>query len=267
MRVRLASSPSGAMVAVLGKVYGPTPADVELWGEQVARGAEVRFVFEKEGYESVSVSRHVASELIQLDVELPRKGGNARTHGHAESESLAAVEPVTGPGRVKETPYERPSDLPAFPPALAAVPTTRVEEPAPAALPTLAPSKPAEPAPAPVAVAAPAPAPAQAVPAPQAAAASTFAPRKVRGAMREGDTVFPEYPRAARRAGVSGVVIARVAVRADGSVSAVDVLEGPAVFHDAVRAALRTWHYRPAKLADGTSVPDTHVVRIPFKLN
>ena len=85
--------------------------------------------------------------------------------------------------------------------------------------------------------------------------------------MREGDTVFPEYPRAARRAGVSGVVIARVAVRADGSVSAVDVLEGPAVFHDAVRAALRTWHYRPAKLADGTSVPDTHVVRIPFKLN
>jgi TonB family protein len=269
VRVSLVSSPSGAMVQVFDKVYGPTPADVELWGEQFERGSEVRFVFEKDGYESVVVSRRLMNQELSLDVDMPRKAGSGRSRGRDESEPVAEAEQAdSARERPYEAPYERPADMPAFPAALSAVPTARVEE-SPAA-PAIADA----PKPAPVVVAAPvpaapatAPAVAQAKAKPTPAPARTASPAKVRGAVREGNTVFPEYPRAARRAGVSGVVIARVAVRADGTVGAVDVLEGPEVFHDSVRKALKTWRYRPAKLADGSSAPDTHVVRIPFKMD
>jgi serine/threonine-protein kinase len=275
VRVSLASDPPGAMVSVFDKLYGPTPANVELWGEQVARGTDVRFVFEKEGYESVSVSRHIASQELELDVELPRKPGYSRSHGHA-TEAVASSAPAAT-SHAHEEPYERPAEPPALPPEVQAAPSARAQESAPAAQPALDAPRVGPVGPAPVANAAPAPTPAPSA-APQAQvpsasvpskapAASPAPPRKVQSAVRMGDTVFPEYPRAARRAGVSGIVVARVAVRADGTVGSVDVLEGPEVFYDSVRAALRTWRYRPAKLADGTSVPDTHVVRIPFKLN
>ncbi len=85
--------------------------------------------------------------------------------------------------------------------------------------------------------------------------------------IRNADTAFPEYPRAARRAGTVGTVVARIHVRIDGSVGKVEILDGPEVFHDSVREALMTWRYKPAQLSDGSAVADTHIVRIPFKLN
>lgn len=85
--------------------------------------------------------------------------------------------------------------------------------------------------------------------------------------IKDANFQMPEYPRAARRAGIEATVIARIHVRADGNVAKVEILEGPEVFHEAVREALMTWHYTPARLADGTPTSDTHIVRVPFKLN
>ena len=85
--------------------------------------------------------------------------------------------------------------------------------------------------------------------------------------IRNADTAMPEMPRSARRAGIEGTVVCRIYVRADGVVSKVDILEGPEVFYESVRTALMTWRYKPAQLSNGATVADTHIVRIPFKLN
>ena len=82
-----------------------------------------------------------------------------------------------------------------------------------------------------------------------------------------GETTLPEYPRSARRAGVTGTVLARIYVNAQGTITKVEILEGPEVFHEAVREALMTWKYTPARLSNGQAVADTHVVRIPFTLS
>jgi len=84
--------------------------------------------------------------------------------------------------------------------------------------------------------------------------------------IRNADTLMPEYPRSARRAGLEGTVVARVYVKADGTIGKVEILEGPEVFHESVRDALMTWRYKPAQLSDGSAVADTHIVRIPFSL-
>lgn len=76
----------------------------------------------------------------------------------------------------------------------------------------------------------------------------------------------PEYPEEARKAGVQAVVIAKIVIRADGSVASVDVLRGPDIFHAAVKAALITWHYEPARLPDGTAISVFRIVQLPFKL-
>jgi protein TonB len=85
--------------------------------------------------------------------------------------------------------------------------------------------------------------------------------------IRDGNFKMPEYPRSARRAGITGTVIARIYVNATGKVTRVDILEGPDVFHEGVREALLAWRYTPARLSDGTATADTHIVRIPFVLN
>ncbi len=76
----------------------------------------------------------------------------------------------------------------------------------------------------------------------------------------------PEYPEEARKTGVQAVVIAKIVVRADGSVGSVQVLRGPEVFHAAVKAALMTWRYQPARLPDGTAIAVFRIVQLPFKL-
>ncbi len=80
-----------------------------------------------------------------------------------------------------------------------------------------------------------------------------------------GNTL-PEYPEEARKAGIQGVVIAKLVVRADGSVASVDILRGPEIFHAVVKAALMTWHYEPARLPDGTAISVFRIVPLPFKL-
>ena len=89
---------------------------------------------------------------------------------------------------------------------------------------------------------------------------------KASSPVRGANNMLPEYPRSARRAGTIGTVLARIYVTPAGTISKVEILEGPEVFHEAVREALMTWKYTPARLSNGQAVADTHVVRIPFTL-
>ncbi len=76
----------------------------------------------------------------------------------------------------------------------------------------------------------------------------------------------PAYPEEARKAGVQAVVIAKIVIRENGTVSSVEVLRGPEIFHASVKAALMTWHYEPARLPDGTAISVFRIVQLPFKL-
>ncbi len=63
--------------------------------------------------------------------------------------------------------------------------------------------------------------------------------------------VPPGYPAGARRRGVSGTVIVRMLIDAQGQVEAAKVLRAdpPGVFEDAALAAVRQWAWQPARQA------------------
>ena len=96
--VELASSPSGAMVAIGEQSYGPTPAQVELTGENAAPGAELTFVFTVDGYWATTVTR-VVPDQGRLEV-------NARMHRvpRPSTPEEAPQQTVTLPG-YRDTPY------------------------------------------------------------------------------------------------------------------------------------------------------------------
>ena len=57
----------------------------------------------------------------------------------------------------------------------------------------------------------------------------------------------PEYPRAARQAGLGGRVTLRAVIAEDGSVEAVEVLSSSnSLFDSSAVDAVRKWRYRPA---------------------
>lgn len=90
-------------------------------------------------------------------------------------------------------------------------------------------------------------------------------PAKPSAPVPAADNVPPEYPRAARRAGIAGVVKARIWITETGTVSKVEILEGDPIFHSAVIEALMTWRYQPAR-QNGTPVAVKRVVHFPFQL-
>lgn len=78
----------------------------------------------------------------------------------------------------------------------------------------------------------------------------------------------PRYPAVAVAQGVSGQVMLRVAVRADGSVSdvVVEASQPEGVFDEASVAAARQWRFRPA-LRDGRPVASQVRVPVTFELH
>jgi serine/threonine-protein kinase len=105
--LRLTSTPAGASVHVNGKEYGPTPADVEWWGEDAAEGREVTFIFEMPGFDSATVTRPLRGNEMAIDAMLPRKAPIRRTKATkpaAEEEELPTG-PVLIPKNFKEDPY------------------------------------------------------------------------------------------------------------------------------------------------------------------
>ena len=74
--------------------------------------------------------------------------------------------------------------------------------------------------------------------------------------------IAPEYPKAARRAGIEGTVIVRALVSKKGEVEKVEVLKGPKELHDAaIKAAIAT-KFKPAKQND---MPVSCWVAMPFR--
>ena len=78
--------------------------------------------------------------------------------------------------------------------------------------------------------------------------------------------VEPTYPDLAKRMRLSGEVVLRVIVEADGRVGAVDVVSGaPAGMTAAAVEAVKKWTYRPARV-DGQPVAVMKEVRVRFSL-
>jgi periplasmic protein TonB len=63
----------------------------------------------------------------------------------------------------------------------------------------------------------------------------------------EVDARRPKYPERARDLQIEGVVVVEFDILADGSVSNVHIVSGPAEFYDAVTRAVATWRYKPAR--------------------
>jgi TonB family protein len=76
--------------------------------------------------------------------------------------------------------------------------------------------------------------------------------------------VQPVYPAMARSQHVSGNVQIDALIDADGSVSAMKVLSGPALLRDAALQSLKQWKYQPAEL-DGKPTPMHLTVTLQFR--
>ena len=76
--------------------------------------------------------------------------------------------------------------------------------------------------------------------------------------------VEPQYPLAARRAGVGGEVVLQVVVERDGTIGGVfPVKEGPLGLTESATDAVRRWVYEPARL-DGRPIAVLKTVRVRF---
>jgi protein TonB len=75
----------------------------------------------------------------------------------------------------------------------------------------------------------------------------------------------PEYPAAAKTAGIEGVVIVKYVIAEDGSVRDVKALKGPPELQQACVDAVKQWRFRPI-LVDGSAVAVVRVARFPFHI-
>ena len=111
--------------------------------------------------------------------------------------------------------------------------------------------------------AAPAPAPAPAAP----SSAPVHMPENAKPPeLIKSQSPSPPYPEEARKGGVQGLVVARVTISREGQVTKVEILKGPEIFHEVVKATLIKWRYEPARLPDGTPISVFRIVPLPFKL-
>lgn len=75
----------------------------------------------------------------------------------------------------------------------------------------------------------------------------------------------PEYPAAAKAAGIEGVVIVKFVIAEDGSVRDAKVLKGPPELAPACLEAVKTWRYKPV-VVDGSPVAVVKIARFPFRI-
>jgi TonB family protein len=109
------------------------------------------------------------------------------------------------------------------------------------------------------------------LPVPTSAAAAPGLPRAPLASLPEGaeppvlvTRVDARYPEAARRMNLSGEVVLRIVVEANGTVGKIDVLNsGPAGMTEAAGDAVRRWTFRPARIG-GQPVAVWKVVRVRF---
>ncbi|MCY7309064.1 MAG: energy transducer TonB [Rhodoferax sp.] len=156
------------------------------------------------------------------------------TPGGATRAAVAPVEIVAPPvavAPISSTPVAPTAALPVAPPAVAAAVVTAVAP---------GPASPGAPAPAPI-----------------AAATGTSGSADIGVACPT--QVPPETPLRASRSGTTGVVVAQAVIR-NGAVADVTILSGPAVFHAAVRNAMR--QYKCSVSADEAVVTQRFVFKL-----
>ena len=78
-------------------------------------------------------------------------------------------------------------------------------------------------------------------------------------------SVSPIYPAIARNQHIGGDVRVHALIDANGRVTTMKVISGPALLHQAAMDALRQWKYQPAML-DGKAVPMHLTVTLQFRL-
>ena len=78
-------------------------------------------------------------------------------------------------------------------------------------------------------------------------------------------SVPPTYPSLARSQHIEGQVLVDALIDVNGRVSAMRVVSGPVLLHQAAMDALRQWKYQAAIL-DGKPVPMHLTVTIQFRL-
>ena len=108
----------------------------------------------------------------------------------------------------------------------------------------------------------------EAPPAPQTVFSGVFGLDEVDVAPTVLRSVEPQYPHAAKRKGITGVVEVKALVGADGRVQSVSVTKAnpKGVFEDAVIMAVRNWRFKPG-VKDGQDVPTWVVFPVRFELN
>jgi protein TonB len=85
-------------------------------------------------------------------------------------------------------------------------------------------------------------------------------------AVPDDRNVTPEFPEAARKQGVEGLVILKIVVSETGAVKDVQVMKGEEPFVSAAVAAVKTWRYKPASF-QGEPIAVFKIVKVPFKLS
>jgi protein TonB len=78
-------------------------------------------------------------------------------------------------------------------------------------------------------------------------------------------SVPPAYPALAKTQHVSGSVLVDALIDANGRVTTMKVVSGPALLHQSAMDALKQWKYRPATL-DGKPTPMHLTVTVQFRL-
>jgi len=98
--------------------------------------------------------------------------------------------------------------------------------------------------------------------------AAPEAPLPVGGDVKQAkliSSVPPSYPALAKIQHVSGSVLIDALIDANGRVTAMKIVSGPSLLHQAAMDALRQWKYQPAML-DGKATPMHLTVTIQFRL-
>jgi TonB family protein len=95
------------------------------------------------------------------------------------------------------------------------------------------------------------------------------APARVGGRVEEPRLLYgvrPNYPPAAKRIGLEGVVVIDAVIDATGKVTNMKVVSGPVLLQDAVLDSVRKWNYAPGYL-DDKPVSVEMLITIEFRLH
>ena len=70
VRLQLHTDPPGAMAIIHERLYGPTPAEIELAGDEYAEGQSLTVRFQKEGYRDHTSTLRIDAESLQVEATL-----------------------------------------------------------------------------------------------------------------------------------------------------------------------------------------------------